>query len=109
MTTAPTSNTTVSGACGATVDCSSRSTNSQCTYSANNKNFVVACNMDFYGGDQTFVRAANMTSCIQQCGTTAGCQAVSWSSGNCWLKNATNAGIFNTRVSGETCGIHVFE
>jgi hypothetical protein len=92
-----------STSCGDDIDCDVAPTDG-CIYSSNGKRFIARCNVDFYGGDSGITFTDNLSGCIQQCANTAGCQAVSWSTGTCYLKSTTLQGVWNQWVMGMSSG-----
>ncbi|KAL6711090.1 hypothetical protein ACN47E_006965 [Coniothyrium glycines] len=69
-----------------------------CKYTSNNRDFIAACNRDFYGGDMAIEFTPDLTTCINKCANTAGCVVVTWWDGTCYLKSSKQPAFFNNYV-----------
>jgi hypothetical protein len=96
---ATTSEPPIGPSCGTVMDFDTESFDG-CTFESNGKTFVGRDSMDFYGNDLSLASTADLTTCVQLCASTVNCKAVSWTSGNCYLKSAVGNAVFNTWVDG---------
>jgi hypothetical protein len=85
--------------CGTEITYGAASTNS-CTYTSTGTTFVARCNMDFYGNDFQVVQSLDFTGCVQACADINRCLAVSFTGGNCYLKDAVSQGEYSPVVMG---------
>lgn len=95
-----TSPTAGSSTCTAGITCPG---NDGCVYKANSKNFYARCNFDFYGGDMTggSSKQTSLKNCVDKCSTTAGCVAVSYTTGGtCYMKNTLKPAVYSANVNG---------
>ncbi|KAJ4337472.1 hypothetical protein N0V87_004618 [Didymella glomerata] len=95
-----TSPTAGSSTCTAGITCPG---NDGCVYKANSKNFYARCNFDLYGGDMTggSSKQTSLKNCVDKCSTTAGCVAVSYTTGGtCYMKNTLKPAVYSANVNG---------
>jgi hypothetical protein len=77
----------------------------QCLYPANGKNFYARCNYDYYGGDINVGSTESLTECVDNCSTFAGCVAVTWVEGTCYLKNNNTKIVYNSWVDSKSSAL----
>jgi hypothetical protein len=85
--------------CGTEITCDASSPTS-CTYTSSGKTFVARCQVDFYGNDFDVVQSPDFTTCVQACADSDRCLAVSFTGGNCYLKNAISQDEYSLPVVG---------
>jgi hypothetical protein len=96
---ATTTNPAIGPSCGTTMDFDDESDDG-CTFESNGKTFVGRDSTDYYGNDMSLAQTADLTTCVQQCASTVNCKAVSYASGNCYLKSAVGDALYNTNIDG---------
>jgi hypothetical protein len=85
--------------CGDEITCDASSPTS-CTYTNSGKTFVAHCKVDFYGNDFAVAQSPDFTTCVQDCADSDRCLAVSFTGGNCYLKDAISQGEYSPAVTG---------
>lgn len=85
--------TTASSGVSSSLSCPSAN---QQTYNG----FSIACGTDYIGGDMSNLQAPSLEDCVGACQTTAGCVAISYVGGTCYLKSTLNPGVSNSAVTG---------
>jgi hypothetical protein len=85
------------GACPAQPTCPQ---DDKCNFLTNGQSFEINCATDFAGGDLKTIQASTLAECIDSCGGTNTCVAISYVGQNCYLKDVLEAGVPNNDVTG---------
>ena len=85
------------GACPAQPTCSQ---DDKCSFLTNGQTFEINCATDFVGGDLRSVQASTLAECVDTCGATDTCVAISYVGQDCYLKDVLEPGVPNNDIIG---------